>query len=84
MKKLHKHPETPPRAPATVYLRNCLDIRRFLSRVINETYKGMLDVKIANSIGALSNSLLKCIELGELKIQLNEISEQLKQLEDRK
>ena len=83
MKKLDKQLETPTRAHRTIYLRNCYDIRRFLSRVINEVYRGSLDVKVSNSIAGLSNSLLKCLEIADVKKQLNEISEQLKEIEDR-
>ena len=54
-------------------LKNPVDVRRFLQRVINETYEGKLDTKVANSIYNGCNVLLSSFRTDEQEKRIAEI-----------
>jgi len=49
------------------------DVCRLLSDTINQVRKGVLDVRIANSVGYLAGVILKARSLGELEDRIVEI-----------
>ncbi len=58
-------------------LKNPVDVRRFLQRVINETYEGKLDAKVANSIYSGCNVLLSSFRTDEQEKRLADIEKML-------
>lgn len=58
-------------------LKNPVDVRRFLQRVINETYEGKLDTKVANSIYNGCNVLLSSFRTDEQEKRLADIEKML-------
>lgn len=62
----------------TVRLKRPQDVRRLLSRVINEMItEDPISVERARVIATLSNSIIKAMELGELEERMRKIEEQL-------
>lgn len=62
----------------TVRLKKPQDVRRLLSRVINEMItEHPISVERARVIATLSNSIIKAIELGELEERMRKIEKQL-------
>lgn len=50
----------------SVYVQSASDVKRLLNNTINELRNGEIDSKSANSIGYLSNILLKVFEIEEV------------------
>jgi len=49
------------------------DIKRLLSRIINQVLSGELDNGKANCIGQLCNIMLRAMEKSELELRLDEL-----------
>ncbi|MDH3890941.1 MAG: hypothetical protein OEV49_07625 [candidate division Zixibacteria bacterium] len=58
-------------------LRTADDVCQLLSDTINQVRKGVLDVKIANSVGYLAGVILKARSQGELEDRIVEIEEHI-------
>ena len=56
-----------------IRLNKVQDVRRLLSRIINEVLGGKLDNNKANCIGQLSNIMLRAMEKGELEQRIEEL-----------
>lgn len=53
-----------------IHVQDAGDVKRLMNKVINELRHGEIDSKSANAIGYLANIILKTIEVGEMKEQL--------------
>jgi hypothetical protein len=53
------------------------DVASLLAISINQTRKGLLDVKVANAIGSLANVLLRALSQGDHEWRLRDIEEEL-------
>ena len=56
-----------------VNLTKVQDVRRLLSRIINQVMTGEIETAKANCIGQLSNVLLRCLEQVELEKRIEEM-----------
>ena len=56
-----------------VRLNKIQDVRRLLSRIINEVLGGKITIGKANCIGQLSNIMLRAMEKGELELRIEEL-----------
>jgi hypothetical protein len=65
-----------------VPLRSVADVVVLLAQSINETRKGQIDAKIANSVAYLASTLLRALELLGLENLAAEVGELKKQVED--
>ena len=65
------------------FLRNTLDVRRYISRLMNTVEAGQMDGDTARTLGYLARVLLKTIELLDVQGELKKINEQLQNLEKR-
>jgi hypothetical protein len=61
-----------------VKLRNGQDLAQLLSQTINQVRKGLIDPRIANSVGYLSNILAKVVEQREIERRIERVEELLK------
>lgn len=71
MGKLPKDRTTALVEPITVS--NPSDVTNLLTETINNVRAGLIDVKLANCVGYLSNFLLKSLELSSLENRLESI-----------
>ena len=60
-------------ASPDVNIKDCQDVARLLSETINQVRKGVLDPRVANSVGYLANVLIRAAEQGETERRLNEL-----------
>ena len=58
---------------ADLVLDNTQAVIELLSETINQARKGKIDLKVANTVGYLSQILLKALDQGELEKRLEEI-----------
>ena len=56
-----------------IRLNKIQDVRRLLSRIINEVLGGEIEIGKANCIGQLSNIMLRAMEKGELELRIEEL-----------
>jgi hypothetical protein len=63
---------------ADVNVEDCGDARALLVRTINQVLKGEIDPRIANSVGFLTNLLMKAVEQHELETRIEQLEELLK------
>jgi hypothetical protein len=66
-------PETEPDLPLT----NIGEVVSLLGATINQTRRGQIDVRIANSVGTLANVLLRGLEKSDMEQRLAQIEAQL-------
>ncbi|MFH1932767.1 MAG: hypothetical protein ABIN18_14420 [Pseudomonadota bacterium] len=64
------------------YLRSALDIRRMLSRLINQTVNGEIEESLLRVVSYSSTVFLKSLEIGELTDQLKEIAKDVEKLKE--
>lgn len=62
-----------------VDLNNPRDVANLLAKAINETRSGLLQLKIANSIGYLSGHLIKALEVADLEERLSKLEKSILQ-----
>ncbi len=60
----------PPLETRPVKLRNARDARRFLARIIEQTYKNQMDSGKAAKIGFLIGVLLRAVEVSDMEIRI--------------
>ena len=65
------------------FLRNVLDVRRYISRLMNTVERGQVDCDTARTLGYLSKIIIKSVEVIDLQGELKKINEQLQILEKR-
>jgi len=56
-----------------IRLNKIQDVRRLLSRIINEVLGGEIEIGKANCIGQLSNIMLRAMEKGDLELRIEEL-----------
>jgi len=56
-----------------IRLNQIQDVRRLLSRIINQVMAGEIEIGKANCIGQLSNIMLRAMEKGELELRIEEL-----------
>ena len=56
-----------------IRLNKIQDVRRLLSRIINQVMAGEIEIGKANCIGQLSNIMLRAMEKGELELRIEEL-----------
>lgn len=83
-KKSKPRPPTPQKKRRGVYIRGPQDVRRLLSRLINETLQGELEVAVLKAVTYASNILLKSLEVGELVERLQALEEKNEHLLERR
>jgi hypothetical protein len=59
--------------PRGVRLNKPQDVRRLLSRLINQAMRGEIDVDLLRAVTYASSMILKSLEVGELSDRLGEI-----------
>jgi hypothetical protein len=59
-------------------LASVTDVAAFLATTINETRRGQLDPRVANSMGALCGQLLRALEGGNLAARIEALEAVLK------
>jgi hypothetical protein len=62
-------------------LTNSAEVSKFLAIVINQTYKGQIDRQKANSIGHLSQVLLRALEQGPIDERLLKVEATVRKLQ---
>lgn len=65
-----------------VYVQSASDVKRLLNNTINELRNGEIDSKSANSIGYLSNILLKVFETEEVILKVQALEEKFTLIAD--
>jgi hypothetical protein len=53
------------------------DVVALLSRTINQVLKGVIDPRIANTVGYLANNTMRALEQSELKIRIEKLEAML-------
>jgi hypothetical protein len=56
-----------------VKVEDCGDVVALLSQTINQVRKGMIDPRVANSVGYLANVLIKAFEQDELETRIERL-----------
>ena len=56
-----------------IRLNKIQDVRRLLSRIINQVMAGEIEIGKANCIGQLSNIMLRAMEKGDLELRIEEL-----------
>jgi hypothetical protein len=56
-----------------VKVKDCGDVVALISETINQVRKGMIDPRIANSVGYLANVLIKAFEQDELETRIERL-----------
>jgi hypothetical protein len=52
-------------------------VAKFYSKLINDIYTGMIDIRLATGIGYLLNGLLKALELSEVEERISKLEKKL-------
>lgn len=70
---------TPPRKKdrSGCYLRDPSDVRRFLSRIVNDVVSGRISQDLAKSAAYICQTLLRAMEMGEIENRLKALEEKL-------
>jgi len=61
-----------------VKVEDCGDARALLVQIINHVLKGEIDPRVANSVGFLTNLLMKSVEQDKLETRIEQLEELLK------
>jgi hypothetical protein len=61
-----------------VKVEDCGDAKALLVQIINQVLKGEIDPRVANSVGFLTNILMKAVEQGKLETRIEQLEELLK------
>jgi hypothetical protein len=61
-------------------LESVADVVALLGKSINETRKGVIDVKVANAVGYLGTVLLRALESADLEERLARLEEMMKEM----
>jgi hypothetical protein len=65
-------------AAPDVKVDDCGDARALLVQIINHVLKGEIDPRVANSVGFLTNLLMKAVEQDKLETRIEQLEELLK------
>jgi hypothetical protein len=60
-----------------INIRACKDVVALLSETINQVRKGLIDPRIANSVGYLANQLVRVLEQNELEDRIEKLEQML-------
>ena len=63
------------------FLRNVLDVRRYISRLMNTVEAGQVDCDTARTLGYLSKIIIKSVEVIDLQSELKTILAKLEEIE---
>jgi hypothetical protein len=64
-------------AASDVQIKDCGDVVELLSETINQVRKGLIDPRVANSVGYLANIAVRVVEQSELEDRIAKLEELL-------
>jgi hypothetical protein len=60
-------------AAPDVKVEGCQDVVALMSETINQVRKGLIDPRVANTVGYLANVLIRAVQQGELETRMAEL-----------
>jgi hypothetical protein len=60
-----------------ISIRDCKDVMALLSETINQVRKGLIDPRIANSVGYLANQLVRVFEQKDLEDRIEKLEQSI-------
>jgi hypothetical protein len=58
-----------------IEIRNCKDVLALLSETINQVRKGLIDPRVANSVGYLANQVVRVLEQNDLEERIEKLEQ---------